>query len=77
VDYYIGGAGDAAKPLVPGQVFVIEPVMALPDLNYFRVTLEDMILVTENGHEVLSRILPVDAEGIEKVIAERGLLDSR
>jgi Xaa-Pro aminopeptidase len=77
VDYYIGGAGDAAKPLVPGQVFVIEPVMALPDLNHFRVTLEDMILVTEDGHEVLSRILPMDAVEIEKVIAEPGLLDPR
>jgi Xaa-Pro aminopeptidase len=77
VDYYIGGAGDPAKPLVPGQVFVIEPVMALPDLNNFRVTLEDMILVTENGYEVLSRILPMDAAEIEKIIAEPGLLDAR
>jgi Xaa-Pro aminopeptidase len=77
VDYYLGGAGDAAKPLVPGQIFVIEPVMKLPDRNNFRVTLEDMILVTENGHEVLSDILPMEAEEIEKVIAEPGLLDSR
>jgi Xaa-Pro aminopeptidase len=77
VDYYIGGAGDAMKPLVPGQVFVIEPVMALPDLNNFRVTLEDMILVTADGYEVLSKILPMEAEEIEKVIAEPGLLDSR
>jgi Xaa-Pro aminopeptidase len=77
VDYYVGGAGDAAKPLVPGQVFVIEPVMKLPDRNNFRVTLEDMILVTETGHEVLSGILPMDADAIEKIIAERGVLDSR
>jgi Xaa-Pro aminopeptidase len=77
VDYYIGGAGDPSKPLVPGQVFVIEPVMALPALNNFRVTLEDMILVTESGYEVLSRILPMEAAEIEKVIAEPGLLDAR
>ncbi len=77
VDYYLGGAGDAARPLVPGQVFVIEPVMKLPDQNNFRVTLEDMILVTENGHEVLSAVLPMDADAIEKIIAEPGLLDSR
>lgn len=77
VDYYVGGAGDPARPLVPGQVFVIEPVMKLPDRNNFRVTLEDMILVTETGHEVLSGILPMEAEDIEKVIAERGVLDSR
>jgi Xaa-Pro aminopeptidase len=65
------------KPLVPGQVFVIEPVMALPDLNNFRVTLEDMILVTADGYEVLSKILPMEAAEIEKVIAEPGLLDAR
>ena len=77
VDYYIGGAGDPSKPLVPGQVFVIEPVMALPDFNNFRVTLEDMILVTENGYEVLSGILPMEAAEIEKIIAAPGLLDAR
>lgn len=77
VDYYIGGAGDPTKPLVPGQVFVIEPVMALPELNNFRVTLEDMILVTENGYEVLSRILPMEAAEIERIIAEPGILDAR
>jgi Xaa-Pro aminopeptidase len=41
------------------------------------VTLEDMILVTENGHEVLSALLPMDADAIETIIAEPGLLDSR
>jgi hypothetical protein len=51
--------------------------MALPALNNFRVTLEDMILVTESGYEVLSRILPMEAAEIEKVIAEPGLLDAR
>ncbi len=75
VDYYIGGAGDASKPLVPGQVFVIEPRIILPELNHFRVTLEDMILVTETGHEVLSKMLPLEAEAIEKIIAEPGVLD--
>ena len=75
VDYYVGGAGDRSKPLVPGQVFVIEPVMRLPDLNNFRVTLEDMILVTPDGYELLSKILPMEAEDIEKIIAEPGLLD--
>lgn len=75
VDYYVGGAGDPAKPLVPGQVFVIEPRIILPDLNNFRVTLEDMILVTEDGHEILSKILPMEAEGIERVMAEPGILD--
>ena len=75
VDYFVGGAGDRSKPLVPGQVFVIEPVMRLPDLNNFRITLEDMILVTPDGYEILSKILPMEAEDIEKIIAEPGLLD--
>jgi len=76
VDYYLGGAGDRTKPLVAGQVFVIEPVIRLPEMNHFRVTLEDMILVTETGHEVLSSLLPMEADAIEKLIAEPGLLET-
>jgi hypothetical protein len=34
-----------------------------------------MILVTPDGYELLSKILPMEAEDIEKVIAEPGLLD--
>lgn len=75
VDYYVSGAGDRSKPLVPGQIFTIEPKMILPDLNNFRVTLEDMILVTPFGYELLSKILPMEAEDIERIIAEPGLLD--
>ena len=76
MDFYLDGAGDPKKPLVPGQVFVIEPHIILPDLNNFRMILEDMILVTASGHEVLSQILPMEAEEIEKIVAEPGLLDS-
>jgi Xaa-Pro aminopeptidase len=33
---------------------------------------EDTILVTETGHEVLSAEIPRSIKGIEKLIAQRG-----
>lgn len=75
VDFYVYGAGDYDEPLVPGQVFTIEPRIILPDMNNFRVTAEDMILVTEDGHEILSKMLPLDPDDIERLMAEKGVLE--
>jgi Xaa-Pro aminopeptidase len=38
--------------LQPGEVIMIEPCLAVPNLAATRI--EDMVLVTEDGHEVLS-----------------------
>ena len=63
-------SGEAALPtLEAGSVLAFEPMMAIgPDAFY----LEDMILVTETGHEVLSTGLPYTAEEIERVMASDG-----
>ena len=63
-------SGEEALPtLEAGSVLAFEPMFEIgPDAFY----LEDMILVTETGHEVLSAGLPYTAEEIETVMASRG-----
>ena len=63
-------SGEAALPtLEAGSVIAFEPMLQIgPDAFY----LEDMILVTETGHEVLSTGLPYTAEEIERVMATGG-----
>jgi Xaa-Pro aminopeptidase len=46
--------GDSTK-LEPGMVFVIDPGMAIVEPYYTTIRVEDMVLVTDNGFEVLSR----------------------
>lgn len=60
--------------LKPGMIFSIEPALTIPEDRVY-IRLEDTILVTETGYENLSAMLPADIEGIEKLMAEPGLLD--
>ncbi len=66
------GAGDD-EPLQPGMVFAIEPVLYCKDLN-FAVFVEDVILVTPTGYDVLSKGMPYTPDEVEKVMAEPGLI---
>lgn len=54
---------------VPGMVFTIEPGIYIPEEN-LGVRIEDVILVTENGHENLTGALPRTVEAIEALMAE-------
>ena len=68
---------DVAYPtrtLEPGQVFTIEPAMTIPE-EHVGIRLEDVILITETGVEILSASVPVEIEEIERVMAEPGLSD--
>ena len=56
--------GDTSAVLRPGMVFTIEPGIYLPDKE-LGVRIEDDILVTETGTEVLSRCLPRAADAVE------------
>lgn len=60
--------GDYRTPLAPGMVLTIEPGLYLP-AERIGIRIEDDILVTENGAEVLSRMAPRDVDGIEALMS--------
>ena len=59
--------GDYSMPLEPGMVFTLEPGIYLPGEN-LGVRIEDDVLVTENGCEVLSTGAPKTVEEIETLM---------
>ena len=65
--------GPHSGPLKPGMVFTIEPALRVPEEKIY-VRLEDLIVVTPKGRDVLSEFVPWDVEAIEKVMGEEGML---
>jgi Xaa-Pro aminopeptidase len=59
--------GDYSMPLEPGMVFTLEPGIYIPGEN-LGVRIEDDVLVTENGCEVLSTGAPKTVEEIESLM---------
>lgn len=68
--HHIGlSSGDPAlsdEPLAPGMVFTVEPWYYNHDLE-ISVFVEDVVLVTEDGAEVLTRALPRSADALEEM----------
>ncbi len=62
--------GDRFTPLEPGALFTVEPGIYIPEES-IGVRLEDEVLVTTGGHEVLSAALPRKAQEIEEILAGR------
>ena len=61
---------DYSKPLAPGMVVTVEPKLYIPDLQ-IAIMIEDMVLVTGTGREVLSAATPKKADDIERFMASR------
>ncbi len=79
--YFIHGTGhhlgldvhdpvsDRGRPLEAGMVITIEPGIYIPEEN-LGIRIEDDILVTEGGYQLLSRGLPRKPEEIERMMGE-------
>jgi len=79
--YFIHGLGhsvglnvhdptDYNSTLEPGMVMTLEPGIYIPD-EKLGVRIEDMILVTQDGAELLTRRLPRDPDEIEKIMSQK------
>lgn len=66
----VGGSIDVLKP---GMVFTIEPALTVPEEETY-IRLEDMLLITDTGVEIMSPQAPEDPDAIEKLMQEKGLL---
>jgi Xaa-Pro aminopeptidase len=61
-----------ADTLQPGMVITIEPGLYIREKN-LGVRIEDTVLVTREGCEILTGDIPKEIRGIEKLMAEKGV----
>lgn len=66
--------GDYDVPLRPGMALSIEQGVAPPDGP--RIAFEDDVIVTPDGHEWLSRSIPIEVDEIEALRREASSLDA-
>ncbi len=75
IGHYVGLAthdvGPRGVPLREGMVFAIEPGLYYPEKN-LGVRIEDTILITRDGCEILTRDVPKEIEEVEKLLSRRG-----
>lgn len=55
--------GDSAMPLKEGMVIAVEPIIDIPEEN-LHIRIEDTVLITEDGAEILSAHVPKQLEEV-------------
>jgi Xaa-Pro aminopeptidase len=65
--------GYRAGPLKPGQVFSIDPQLRVSEENLY-LRFEDTVVVTPTGVENFTDFLPLELEDMEKLVAEKGVV---
>lgn len=77
VSHYVGmSVHDVGKsePFEPGVVITIEPGVYISEKN-LGIRIEDTVLVTKNGYEILSKDAPKEISEIERLMSEKGIAD--
>ena len=62
--------GDYSLPLQAGMVIAVEPIIDIPE-EELHVRIEDTVLITENGHVVLSAHVPKEVDEILALVGKR------
>jgi Xaa-Pro aminopeptidase len=74
VGHYVGLAvhdvGDWSLPFQTGMTLAIEPIIDVPD-KHLHVRIEDTVLVTDNGAEILTSAAPKEATGVLDLMRRR------
>jgi Xaa-Pro aminopeptidase len=72
--HYVGmathDAGPGIKVLKEGMVFAIEPGLYYPEKN-LGIRIEDTVLITKDGCEVLTKDVPKEIDEIERLLSQR------
>lgn len=74
IGHYVGmdvhDVGPRGLPLKEGMVFAIEPALYYPE-KAIGIRIEDTVLITKDGCEVLSKGVPKEINEIEKLMAQK------
>jgi Xaa-Pro aminopeptidase len=65
--------GFDGSPLREGMVFSIEPALYVEEEKIY-IRLEDVIVITKTGAEILTTFVPMEIDEIEKLMSEEGML---